>query len=334
MSRPATRDGQIRKFSANGAGPDEEARLAVITAKAICALPDPPGSDEVVGPFVRRGQRTILGGATGHGKSSMAIQAAGAVAERREFLGFAGCGGRVLIVDVEQGERTIKRRLREADLAQSESVDYLRAPDGLRLDSDEGEVAEVERIIAEGGYALVVPEPLYKLHSGDSNDERHAVDLMRRFDAWRELYGFALLLTTHVRKRQPQSGKFSMDDLFGSGAYLRGAEIVLGLQRTRPGAARLHIFKDRDGDLPAGEAWGLLFDRDQGFRRDPEDGVRVTAPEKVRDLLEADPGMTSEQAATGYKERTVRDALRALNATGVGKPKRWTLPEGEQGELT
>jgi len=157
---------------------------------------------------------------------------------------------------------------------------------------------------------------------------------MRRWDGWRERFDFALLLTTHPRKRPAQGARFTIDEFFGSGAWTRGAEVVLGLQRPRPGYSRLHFFKDRDGDLPTGEAWGLLFDRGSGYRRDPDDGkAKPTAPERVRELLEADPGMTAEalQEATGYAERTVRDALRAIDAVSTGLPKRWTLPADSEG---
>ena len=97
-------------------------------------------------------------------------------------------------------------------------------------------------------------DPLYKAHTGDSNDERSAVDLMRRFDKWRDDLGFALIIPVHTRKPPPAT-KFTVNELFGSSAYQRGAEIVLGLQRVRPGYSRLHFFKDRDGDLPVGTAW-------------------------------------------------------------------------------
>lgn len=161
---------------------------------------------------------------------------------------------------------------------------------------------------------MVVADPLYKLHQGDSNDEREAVDLMRRFDGWRERFRFALVLPVHCRKPVPGT-KFSIHDLFGSSAYVRGAEVVLGLQRVSDGYAKLHFLKDRDGDLPIGVAWGLLFDREEGFRRDPKDGEpRETALDKVRELLTVDPTLTPKQLeqASGYKERTIRDALRKL----------------------
>jgi hypothetical protein len=286
----------------------------VLTARELCALPDPPDSDELLGPLLMRAQRTIIGGHTGEGKTTLALQAIRALVNGEPFLEWEGSGGRVLVLDAEQGLRTVKRRLREAGLADSADVDYVRVPDGLSLDSDPRHVAAVEQALEAGNYSAVVADPLYKLHTGDSNDEREAVDLMRRFDAWRERFRFALVLPVHCRKPVPGT-KFSIHDLFGSSAYVRGAEVVLGLQRVSDGYAKLHFLKDRDGDLSIGTAWGLLFDREEGFRRDPKDGEpRETALDKVRELLAADPSLSAKQLeqASGYKERTIRDALRKL----------------------
>jgi hypothetical protein len=313
--------------------PAEEAPpgLEVLTAKAICALPDPPDSDELLGPLVARSRRTVIGGHTGEGKTSATIALVRAIALEEAFLEWTGAGGKALIIDAEQGLRTIKRRLREAGLDQCEQVHYARAPDGLSLDSDELQIADIEGKLSAGAYAVVAADPLYKLHRGDSNDERAAVDLMRRFDAWRESYGFGLILPVHCRK-PPVGAKFSMHEFFGSSAYLRGAEVVLGLQRVRDGYSRLHFFKDRDGDLPVGDAWGLLFDRESGYRRDPQDGEpKQTAADQVRELLKAQPGMSIAQLieATRYAERTIRKALKEVGAhddrPGATADKLWSV---------
>jgi hypothetical protein len=301
----------------NGAQSDEPHRepfsILVMTAKELCEQPDPDGSEELLGGLVVRRQRTVIGADTGAGKTSIAFAMLSAITCKRELLGFDGAGGRALVIDAEQGIRTLKKRLREAKLDESELVDFIRVPDGLALDSDEQQVAVIGEKLATGCYDVVLADPLYKLHRGDSNVERAAVDLMRRLDGWREQYGFALILLVHTRK-PPVGAKFSMNEFFGSSAYLRGAEIVLGLQLVRDGYSRLHFFKDRDGDLPIRKAWGLLFDRESGYRRDPEDGARrPTAAQQVAELLGDDPTMTDAQliAATGKSERTIRDARKA-----------------------
>jgi hypothetical protein len=285
---------------------EEPFALEVVTARALSARPDPPESDQLLGPLLVRGQRLVLGGHTGEGKTTLALALVRAIVLDEPFLDWTGSGGRALVVDAEQGLKTIKRRLHEAGLAESELVDYVRVPDGLELDSDERHVTEVERVLEAGRYAVVIADPLYKLHSGDSNAEREAVDLMKRFDRWRETFRFALVLPVHCRKPVPGT-KFSIHDLFGSSAYVRGAEVVLGLQRVGDGYARLHFLKDRDGDLPIGAKWGLLFDRESGYRRDPKDAGPPTR-ERVAELRAEDSTLTQAQVAAVLElsERTVR----------------------------
>ncbi len=334
---------------------DKPFELSVQTARGICALPDPPWSDELLGPLVVRGQRLILGGHTGEGKTTAMLQIIRAIVLGESFLDWQGSSGRALVIDAEQGLKTIKRRLREAGLGDSDLVDYVRVPDGLELDSDERHIAEVERVLEAGGYALVAADPLYKLHAGDSNAEREAVDLMRRFDAWRERLRFALLLPVHCRKPVPGT-KFSIHDLFGSSAYVRGAEVVLGLQRVSDGYARLHFLKDRDGDLPISTAWGLLFNREEGFRRDPDDGkTRDIRAELLEALADSEWRTVTElrrkeeDGGIGADPKTIRPVLDALTDEEqleycigpAGKPRNakcWRVPssapnDGDDGTL-
>ena len=248
----------------------------------------------------------MLGGGTGEGKTTMAMAMVRANPCGETFLDWTGAGGRALVIDAEQGLKTVKRRLREAGLEDCEAVDVVRVPDGLALDSDEPRRGG-RAGAARGRILAGLADPLYKLSRGDTNAEREAVDLMRRFDLWRARYlRFALLLPVHLRK-PPPGARFSLNEFFGSSAYLRGAEVALGLQRVSDGYSRLHFLKDRDGDLPVPAAWGLLFDREQGFRRDPKD-EKPSTKEQVAALRVADPEMTQAKAADliGVSTRTVR----------------------------
>jgi hypothetical protein len=314
---PLERD-ELERIAGSIAGyePEAAATFALVpeSARELCAQPDPPESDRLVGLVVVRRQRTILAAESGAGKTTLAQHLVRAATEGGELLGWEARGGaRVLIVDLEQGLKSIKRGLREAGLDRSELVDVVRVPDGLALDSDPAHVAAVEELLAVDEWDVVVLDPLYKAHAGDSNDERQIVDLMRRLDGWREQHGFALILTSHLRK--PVAGaKFTLAEVFGSSALTRGAEVVLGLRRLAPGYARLHFLKDRDGDLPVGESWGLLFDRETGYRRDPNDGKKPKAADRIRELLEEDPDLGVEQLATAAKvsDRTVRRVMKEL----------------------
>lgn len=288
--------------------------IPVQSARTIAESPEPDASDQLLGPLVVRRQRTILGAHTGAGKSTAILAMLASITLERDFLDWKGTGGRGLVLDLEQGLRTLKRRVHEAGLDTCETIDFARVPDGLSLNVADDPEKEgrweqrgaLEDLLATGEYDVVCIDPLYKAHTGDSNAEREAVDLMRYLDGLREAFGFALIVATHCRKPQPGS-KFSIHDVFGSSAYVRGAEIVLGLQRLRDGYSRLHFLKDRDGDLPIGQRWGLLFTHEDGFKRDPKDGQPGTQ-ERLRELREADPEITQTQAAEalGVSDRTIR----------------------------
>jgi hypothetical protein len=304
----------------------------VLTARETCELEDPPASDELLGGLVVRGQRIVLGAHTGEGKTTMGLQIIRAIVNAETFLDWAGpgAGARALVVDAEQGLRTVKRRLREARLDKSDSVDYLRVPDGLNLDHDTEQALGLQRLLEEGGYAVVVLDPLYKLHSGDSNAERAAVDLMRVFDAWRDRYRFALLLPVHLRKPIPGE-RFSIHDVFGSSAYVRGAEVVLGIRRVSNGYAELHFFKDRDGDLEVGDKWGLLFNREDGYRRAPDDeDDEAVMVERLIEYVGANPGQSTTRVTTAVEGRkaTLSNILETDDRFRVelrGQSKRWHL---------
>ncbi len=248
-----------------------------VTARALCARPDPASEADLLGPLLRRGARTIIVGDQGEGKTTLAVQWLGAVAEGDDFCGWAGAGGkRALVIDLEQGERSAKRTLRAVRLDQTEAIDYLRVPDGLELEKSDAELHALAQMIEAGGYAAVLLDPYYKAHRAeDPNAERPIVDLMRRLDALRSEYGFALLLPGHPRKRPPSAAqgprRLTLDDVAGSGAVTRGAEVVVGIERLGEGYARLRFLKDREGELPVGLAWGLVFGRGVGFGRDPRD---------------------------------------------------------------
>lgn len=244
----------------------------LLSARAMSARPSLGAVQQVVGPLFQRGMRTTIGAQTGDGKTTLSLQAIKALVNGEAFLDGAWRPhrpGKALIIDLEQGEETLKRRLREAGLDNSEAVDVLWEPAGLALDSD-GEHQELVRdIVARGGYDLVLVDPLYQMHRGNANDERTAADLMRLVDGWARDYNFSLIIPMHARKPHPQAGKqMTIHDIAGSSSWNRNAEFVMGMQLMSAGNSRLWFFKDRIGDGPGiPSTWWLAFDRDgEGFK--------------------------------------------------------------------
>ena len=306
----------------------------LLTAREFMALPESKASDLLLGPLVVRGARTILVGDNGHGKTTLALQMLGGILDGRDVIGYEGAGsGPVLIVDLEQGQRSIKRGLRESRLADRDDVLMWSVPDGLALDTDPTHLARLQEFVEEHKPVIVLLDPYYKAHRGDANEERAVVDLMRALDGLRASYGFALLLPAHPRK--DQSGrdghrKLTIHDVSGSGAVTRGAEVVLAIERLSHGYARLRILKDRDGDLEVGEEWPLVFGREHGFSLDPKEQVEEEQLEQ-RILVNVGAGalLTAKEWAAnlGTRESRAKQILDALVAADriahiVGPPGR------------
>lgn len=312
--------------------------LRVISVSELMATPEPRDEDLLLDSLVVRGSRLVIGGHSGEGKTTLGLQILSAILRAEQFLGWRGHGNgtRALVLDAEQGRRTVKRRFAESGLDQfPDKVDLVHVPDGLSLDSNERQVDELDAILRRGRYDVVLADPLYKLHRGDANDERSAVDLMRRFDAWREEFKFALVLPMHCRKPQPgHNGRLQIHDLMGSSAYSYGAEVVVAIQRKAIGFAYLYWLKDREGDLGCiGERWGLQFDvKVRRFSRATKDIAEAQLREQLRRVLTEHPAMTVRELSdqVGGKAPTIRNALEGVGAVHDGvrnkNEQRWSLP--------
>jgi hypothetical protein len=278
---------------------------------------------EVVGPLFQRGMRTAIGAQTGEGKTTFALHAVKALVEGEPFLGEdrwrPRSKGRALIVDLEQGEETIKARLRDVGLDTSDRVEILWEPSGIALDKREEDRAMVEDVLSEGQYDLVALDPMYQMHLGSGNDETVAAATMRIVDEWARKYNAAFVIPMHARKPHPDAGRnFTIHDIAGSSTWLRNAEFVLGLQLIAPKLSRLWFFKDRIGRGPEIRSnWWLDFARDEGFKRNYKE-QRDKVKKSLRDLLQSDDGATREQllGVEGADEVMVQEVLRRAHRNG------------------
>ncbi len=306
---------QAELATRNGNG--KKRKLSVVSAREFCQRPGLNGSLQVLGPALNRTMRLTIGASTGDGKTTMGCQMIRAVVCKEPFLReeWCGKGGRALIVDVEQGEETVKQRLRDVGIEDNSDVDLLWEPDGLALDSDPDDRREVEKILRDGKYDVALFDPLYQLHHGEQVSERTAADVMRVLDDWARRFQLAIIVPMHRRKPHPDAGlsAFTMNDISGNGAWVRNSEVVLGLQMVHPGRSRLHFFKDRPGYLPGvGTTWPLSFNNNtHRFARveeEEERGWRAT----LKALRASPEPLTTLDLAEqfGTKPETIRNHLK------------------------
>lgn len=253
----------------------EPFKLRPVSGRDFAArVPRVNPDDDFLGPLFRRGHRVAIGGHTGHGKTTFILQAIAAAAYGDPFLKWRGRGNvRCLVIDLEQGERSLKKRLVETGIAERNGyVQIVNIPEGLELDRKLEQRAAVESALVSGGWDVVLLDPAYQLVAEEPTEDAQAQALVRMLDGWRHRYGFCLVIPMHCRKAAQQGGRLTISDIHGRGMMLRNAEVVMGIERVKKGEARLHWWKDRDGDLdvPLSGYWTLSFDRKHLFQWAPE----------------------------------------------------------------
>lgn len=222
------------------------------------------GEDEydwLVPGLLERGDRMVLTGGEGSGKSVLISQVAATLSGglhpfTGNVLGTGDHQVRVLVVDTENSESQTRRRYRRL----VSNVDSLRRsqdlgpadwrnrffveirPQGVDLTVG-ADVAWLEHAVGAIAPDLLVIGPLYRLHQGDPNDERLARELCHALDSLRVRHNCALISEAHAGHAQDTKGDRRMRPS-GSSLWLRWPEFGYGLRRA----------KDNEDDWVGGDA--------------------------------------------------------------------------------
>lgn len=192
--------------------------------------------DWVVPGLIERGDRLILTGSEGLGKSVLFRQlAVCAAAGIHPFAHSPIESSRVLYVDVENGVAQLRRALRGLSVqSQKLGSDAGRnmflecVPSGLDLTRPEDEAWLVSRV-ASLQPALLVIGPIYRLHAKNPNDEEPARIVTRVLDRCRAAANCALILEAHAGHGTGADGTRNVRPA-GTSLWLRWPEFGYGLR--------------------------------------------------------------------------------------------------------
>jgi hypothetical protein len=208
--------------------------------------------------LLERGDRFLITGGEGSGKSVLSRQIAMTTAAGvHPFTGERMEPRKVLLVDLENGTRHLRRALRALwDHASAIGRPVQRGmltvesrPSGIDLTGIEDR-AWLRRLCEHVHPDLLVIGPLYRMHAADMNAEEPARLLTRTIDEIRASVGCAVVLETHAP--HGQSGMVRNLRPVGSSLFRRWPEFGYGLRQ-----------QDEDGHVMNLVAWrGARDERD------------------------------------------------------------------------
>lgn len=200
------------------------------------ATDDPP-YDWIVPDLLERGDRFMLTGLEGLGKSMLLRQIAVCIAAGlHPFTLQTIKPHRVLLIDCENSERQSRRRFRP--LAAASVKAHRRVPEGnlriihrsagIDLTRDDDAAWLHERVTAHQPDVLIIG-PFYRLHRANINDELPARKTVAVLDQARTSVDCALIIEAHSGHGDPTAKQRSVRPA-GSSLQLRWPEFGLGLR--------------------------------------------------------------------------------------------------------
>lgn len=229
-----------------------------------------PGYDWLIPGLLERGERIILTGFEGLGKSMLVRQLAVCLAAGiHPFRPQHRYDPRkVLVVDLENSEQQNRRKFQPiADAATylgarvpEGQLRIIHRPDGIDLTRDEDATWLHERVTAHRPDALFIG-PFYRLHNANMNEELPARRVITVLDSVRNIDGCALITEAHAGHGEP--GRNRSTRPAGSSLLLRWPEFGFGLAPATDETPCKGVevkawrgMRDADRAWPQGLVWG------------------------------------------------------------------------------
>jgi hypothetical protein len=271
---------------------------------------DEPDYEWVLEGLLERGDRLILTGPEGGGKSTLlrqiAVQAGAGIhpftLERIEPI-------RVMYVDLENSSRQVRRKLRPLRIVAEEldpmNVRIRVVTQGIDLLLPAHQEFLEERIKVNRPDLLIMG-PLYKLVGDDPTKEEPARVASMVLDRLRALYGFALLMEAH--SPHASNGGHRPERPYGASLWLRWPEF--GIYLADDGALR-HWRGARDE-----RSWPTVLKRGGEWPWTPDVSVKAVTFARICDEVRAHGGRLTERELADRIRGDKSQVHRAIESNG------------------
>lgn len=292
-------------------------KYPVVTGGAFSRR-DPP--NWLIKNVLPKADLIVLFGASGSGKSFVAIDMAAAIAQGLPWRGNRSAKGRVLLIAAEGGGGVAKRL---AAYGQHNNIDLdtldigviNAAPNFLELD----DISElVQSIVAVGGVDMVIVDTFAQVTPGaNENAGEDMGKALAHAKSITAATGAVVMMVHHAGKDASKGAR-------GWSGIRAAADAEIEVSRTESGERAVRISKQKDAD--DGGAWGFKLDVvTLGLDGDGDEITSCVVAEA--DLPSSDGKVTgsAKGAGTGVKKRGameshVVDMLESLPASTVSMP--------------
>lgn len=156
---------------------------------------DPPEVPWVVENLAAQGKLSLLVGEPGKGKSLLALAAAAAASRGLPFMGLPTTASGVVIIDAENGEHEMHRRMNQ--LRFFENVQVADALGGATIPAKLDRIADA---VAPAHVRLLLLDSFRTLWAGDENDSEAVTSIMNPLQEIARSYDCAIMLIHHTNK--------------------------------------------------------------------------------------------------------------------------------------
>jgi RecA-family ATPase len=190
-----------------------------------------PEQEYIVDKLIPDGSITILSGQSRSFKTYTLLEIALCVASGKPLLdNFSTQRTGVLMIDEENGERLLQKRLKQLDVNEELPI-HISSFSGFRLEDEH--INQVLEFCKNNGIKLVIIDALIRVHGSDENSAR---EMSRVFEKLRIFtkHGVAILVTQHHRKAGPTN--------MGAGNEMRGSSDILAAVDSHIAVSRRSTF--------------------------------------------------------------------------------------------
>lgn len=203
----------------------------IVTGDRFLKINYPPRR-ELIDGLLHQGTKLLLAGASKAGKTWLLLAMAIAVATGEKWLGLATKRARVLFINLEILPDFFQERcLLVKEKMGLKSLGWFTVWNlrGYETDIDKMVEHVLARFEQDGGYDLVVIDPVYKCYGGrDENNAGDMANFLSHLERIAATTGAAVVFSTHYSKGN-QATKNVLDRTSGSGVFARDADTYLSV---------------------------------------------------------------------------------------------------------